>query len=178
MISFLGFPLGGWLAVTVAGPVDSVAAALAGGLITGIVLGAVQAWALARLQHRPVAWTAATGVALAVGLTLGSLMVDYATGRSALLLQGAVTGGVVGLAQAVVLRPRLRTVSLLWPVILAATWALGWLISGLVIADSVEQQFVVFGSSGAIAVTALTSFLPLLLARPGPDATLTAKSSS
>jgi hypothetical protein len=177
MITFLGFPLGGWLAVTVAGPVDSVAAALIGGAITGLVLGAVQAWALKDLLPRSVAWTAVTGIGLAVGLALGSLLVDYATDRPALLIQGAVTGGSVGLLQAVVLRPRLRTVSLLWPLTLAVSWALGWLISGVVIADSVDEQFVVFGSSGALAVTALTSFLPLRLARRGPQH-LTETSSS
>ncbi len=39
MVSFLGFPLGGFLAFTLIGPVDSLGAALGGGLLTGAVLG-------------------------------------------------------------------------------------------------------------------------------------------
>ena len=44
--TFLGFPLGGVAAELITGPVDTLLAALAGGLITGAVLGAVQAWGL------------------------------------------------------------------------------------------------------------------------------------
>ena len=44
--TFVGFPLGGLAAELVAGPVDGIAPALAGGAITGAVLGAVQSWGL------------------------------------------------------------------------------------------------------------------------------------
>jgi hypothetical protein len=76
-------------------------------------------------------------------------------------VQGALTGAGVGLAQAIVLRPRLRTASLLWPVALAGLWALGWLVSDTVIGTAVDSHFYVFGSSGALVVTALTAALPV-----------------
>ena len=60
MVSFAGFPLGGFAAMLLTGPVDSIASALAGGLVTGLVLGAVQAWALRADRQLFVTWVAAT----------------------------------------------------------------------------------------------------------------------
>jgi hypothetical protein len=165
LLSFLGFPIGGYVAALLVGPLDTISAALVGGLIAGAVLGGAQAWALGPRRPRPTSWVAATAVGLAAGVALGSAAVDYATHVDALLVQGAVTGAVVGLAQAVVLLPRLRGWALLWPVALSGLWALGWLVTDTVIGTSVDQQFYVFGSSGALTVTALTSALPLALSR-------------
>jgi hypothetical protein len=91
MVSFLGFPLGGFAALALSDPVDSIGNALIGGLLTGAVLGAVQAWAL-RSDHRQlIAWTIATALGLAAGLALGARLVHYHTGIGDLALQGAVT---------------------------------------------------------------------------------------
>ncbi len=163
MISFVGFPLGGLLAMILTGPVDSIASALAGGLVTGVVLGVVQAWALRLDRRRIMAWALATALGLAVGLTVGASIVDFGTTMSDLALQGAVTGAVVGLAQAVVLRSRAGDVALAWPMYLAATYALGWVMTtagGI----AVEDQFTTFGSFGALAAALLTSVLPVFLA--------------
>ena len=46
----------------------------------------------------------------------------------------------------------------------AAIWALGWAITH-VVGVQVDEQFTVFGSSGAVVVTALTAVLPLVLNR-------------
>ena len=51
-----------------------------------------------------------------------------------------------------------------WPVYLASVWAVGWVVPAL-IGVQVEQQFTVFGSSGAVVVALLTSVLPLVLRR-------------
>jgi hypothetical protein len=165
LTSFAGFPLGGYLAVLAFGPVDTVTAALAGGALTGTVLGAAQAWAFG--VHRPPtrAWIGATAVGLAAGLAVGSYVVDYATDLPALMVQGALTGTGVGLAQGVVLVPRLGIAALSWPVALAGLWALGWLVSDAVIGTAVDEHFYIFGSSGALVVTALTAALPLALDR-------------
>ena len=163
MISFAGFPLGGFLAMILTGPVDSTTSALAGGIVTGAVLGLVQAWALRLDRRQLTAWTLATALGLAAGLTLGASIVDFGTGMGDLAVQGAVTGAAVGLAQAVVLRSRTGDVALAWPMYLAATYALGWVITtagGI----AVEDQFTTFGSFGALTVTLLTSVLPVLLA--------------
>ena len=53
MVTFVGFPAGGLVAELVVGPVDSIAAALIGGLITGVFIGAAQWWGLGSSQRPP-----------------------------------------------------------------------------------------------------------------------------
>jgi hypothetical protein len=162
MVSFAGFPLGGLAAFALTGPVDGVGPALAGGLLTGVALGAIQAWALGQARPGTVAWILATTVGLMTGLALGAALVDYRTDLGSLALQGAVNGAVVGLAQATVLLPRIGVLALAWPVALSGIWAAGWAITASYGVD-VDKQFTIFGSSGALATTLLTSFLPLVL---------------
>ena len=161
---FLGIPVAGYAGWLVSGHVDSLGAALIGALITGAVLGAVQLWGLGRNRPPAAAWIAATTLGLMVGLGIGAAMVDYETSLGALVVQGAVSGLAVGLAQAVVLLPRLGAVALAWAPALAAIWAAGWATSTGIGVD-VDQQFVIFGASGALVVTALTLVLPLALNR-------------
>ena len=97
----LGFPIGGLIADVIVGPVDSFGAALAGGLISGAVIGAAPWFALRRLV--PWLWIAATSVGMAVGLAVGAALVDYGIDRGDLILMGAVTGVGVGGLQALVL---------------------------------------------------------------------------
>jgi hypothetical protein len=76
------------------------------------------------------------------------------------VVQGAICGLAIGLAQAFVLRGR---VAYLWAPALSALWALGWAITTSIGVD-VDTQWAVFGSSGALVVTAATAVLPVLLA--------------
>ena len=98
-----------------------------------------------------------------VGLGVGAAVVGYQTTLTSLLVQGAVTGLGVGAAQAVVLAPLLGRAAVAWPAALAAIWAVGWAVT-YAFGIQVDQQFTVFGSSGAVVVTALTAVLPLTLA--------------
>jgi hypothetical protein len=161
MATFLGFPLAG-LATLITGPVDTLAAALAGGLLTGAVLGAVQVWGLGDNRPPTASWIVATAVGLMSGLTLGASAVGFATNLGALVLQGALSGLLVGAAQGLVLIPRLGLLALVWPPALSVIWSAGWAVTTLAGID-VEQQFTVFGSSGALLVTSLTAALPLAL---------------
>ena len=161
MVTFTGFPLGGFAALVVAGPIDAAGPAVIGGALTGAVLGAVQWWGAGRgLPAR--SWILATAVGLSIGLTIGASAVDFATDLGSLVVQGAVCGLAVGLAQAVVLYRWLGRLALVWPMFLAASWAAGWAITTS-IGVRVEEQFTVFGSAGAIVVAALTTVLPLAL---------------
>ncbi len=164
LVSFLGFPLGGLVAELVVGPVDGVAAAVVGGAITGLLLGAVQAWALRPLRVPAGPWIAATAVGLTVGLGVGAAAVDYGTSMGDLAVQGAICGLAIGIAQAAVLRSRAGAVAFAWVPALGALWALGWTVTTAIGVD-VESQYTVFGSSGAITVTILTAAMPMLLAR-------------
>jgi hypothetical protein len=109
-------------------------------------------------------WIAATALGLTAGFGVGSAVVDYHTSLAALIVQGAISGLAVGIAQALVLRQRLGRLALVWPAALTVVWALGWVVTTS-IGIAVDQQFIVFGASGALVVTALTAVLPLILTR-------------
>jgi hypothetical protein len=160
MPTFLGFPLGGLLAELIAGPVEGLAPALLGGAITGLVLGAVQAWGMGAIAPPAGRWIGATTVGLSAGLAAGSAAVGYGTSLAELAVQGAICGLAIGTAQALVLRGR---AAYLWAPALSALWALGWAVSTSIGID-VETQYTVFGASGALVVTAATAVLPALLA--------------
>ena len=158
LVTFAGFPAGGLTASLVVGPVDGPLPAVLGGLITGVVLGAVQAWGLGPGRPSPVRWIAATAAGMAAGLGAGAALVGYATSLNALVIQGAVGGLLVGAAQALVLR--LPVLALALPF----AWAIGWAVT-TGIGVQVGDRFTVFGSSGAVVVTLLTAFLPVMLNR-------------
>jgi hypothetical protein len=162
MVSFLGYPLGGYAAFLLTGRVDSPGPALAGGFLTGAILGAIQVWAMGPVRPRPLAWMLATGLGLMAGVTAGAGLVDYQTDLGSLVVQGAVTGALVGLAQAVVLVPRMGALTFTWPLFLSGTFAIGWAVTTSIGID-VDQQFTIFGSSGALVATLLTAVLPLVL---------------
>jgi hypothetical protein len=164
MVTFIGFPAGGFAALLIVGPVDSLVTAAAGGLITGAILGAVQSFGLGRSGPRAWQWISATAIGLTVGLVLGATAVEYATSLTALVIQGAVTGLAVGAAQAIPLGARFGPLAFAWPAALAVIWAIGWAITTS-IGVQVDDQFTVFGSAGAIVVTALTAVLPVLINR-------------
>jgi hypothetical protein len=163
MPTFLGFPAGG-LVAEVVGRVDSPGPAIAGGAITGAILGFAQWLGMRRTGPSPIAWVIATAVGFAVGLGVGAAAVKYDTNLGALATQGAICGAVIGFAQAAVLYRKLGRIVVAWPAVLAGLWALGWAITYSAGID-VDAQYTVFGSSGALVVTALTSILPIELAR-------------
>jgi hypothetical protein len=99
----------GYLADLVVDGVDSVGAALVGGLIAGLIIGAAEWFALRRWVSW--LWIVATSIGMAAGLTAGAALVDYGIRRGDLLLMGAITGLGVGALQALVLKiPGLRRV--------------------------------------------------------------------
>jgi hypothetical protein len=165
---FLAFPLAGLAGTGVAGRVDSPLAALLGGAVAGLVIGLGQTLAgLGRLDIRR--WVPATGVGMGLGLLLGAATVGYGTSLADLALMGALTGLVLGPAQALAL-PRGTRLRWLWAGAMPALWALGWTattIGGI----AVEEQFTVFGAYGAVTFSALSGLLLLLLLpdRPAAD---------
>jgi hypothetical protein len=151
----LAFPVAGEIGHLVAGRVDSVSAAMLGGVVTGAGIGAAQ-WALLRRRGIGVGWIPATAVGLGVGLAVGSALVSYRTDITSLALMGAICGLAVGVAQGALLGNTKRMLG--WSAVTAALWAIGWSITtagGI----SVDQQFVVFGAYGAISSTLLQSMI-------------------
>ena len=169
--TFVGFPLAGVAARLAVGNIDGVTAGLAGGAVGGAVLGAVQAMVGGIEPGDRVRWTAATAAGLAVGLSVGAATVGYRTDAASLVAMGAITGAAVGLAQSVALAMR-AVDRLAWIVATPLLWAGGWLVTSQVIVD-VARQHAVFGSSGALAVSALAGVLVARRRRPtAPDAAL------
>src|SRR5215210_6545845 len=99
---FLALPIAGLAGTAVAGRVDSPLAALLGGAVAGSVIGAGQAL-VARRRLPALRWTAATAIGMGLGLLLGSTAVGYGTTLGELAVQGALTGLVLGPAQALAL---------------------------------------------------------------------------
>jgi hypothetical protein len=159
----VGFPIGGYAANIIVDKIDSVGAALAGGLIAGAIIGAAQWLALRPLV--PWAWLVATTVGTAAGLTAGAALVDYDISRGDLMLMGAVTGLAVGGLQAFLLARR-GSGALWWAAVNPPAWALAWLVTSFVITKNVKEHFAVFGASGAIVFALLTWLVLTFLFRP------------
>lgn len=155
--SFVGFPLAGVAARMVAGDIDTLGAALTGGLVGGAVLGAVQAGIGGIHRDHWHRWIGATAVGFAAGLGAGAAAVGYHTDTASLVAMGAISGAFVGVAQAwsvpMEMRDRIR-----WALAIPALWAGGWAITAQVIVDA-DRQHAVFGSSGALAVSLLAGIL-------------------
>ena len=162
----VSFPIGGYIADLVVDGVDSVGAALAGGLIVGAVIGAAEWFALR--QWVSWLWIPATTVGMAVGLVAGAALVDYGIDRGDLALMGAVNGVAVGTMQALVLARHRIPGAFWWAVANPPAWALGWFVSSYVISRNIDERFPIFGASGALVFGLLTWLLLAILFRGAP----------
>jgi hypothetical protein len=147
--------------------VDSVGAALGGGLIAGALTGAAEWFALRRWVSW--LWIAATSVGMAAGLTVGAALVDYGISRGDLALMGAITGAGVGVLQALVLVRHGISGAFWWAMANPPAWALGWFVTSYVITRNIDERFTNFGASGALVFGLLTWLvLAFLLHRMKP----------
>jgi hypothetical protein len=162
----ISFPIAGYVADLIVGGVDSLGAALAGGLIVGAIIGAAE-WFVLR-QRVSWLWIPATIAGMAVGLVAGAALVDYGIGRGDLALMGAVTGLAVGVMQALVLARDRIPGALWWAVANPPAWALGWVVTSYVISTNIDERFPIFGASGALVFGLLTMFLLARLFRAAP----------
>ena len=105
----------------------------------------------------PIRWIIASAVGMGVGLVLGAVAVGYGTSLPDLAVMGALTGLALGGAQALVL-PAGAMYRAAWAGAMPLLWALGWAITTLAGID-VDQQFTIFGASGAITFSALAGVL-------------------
>ena len=164
MLAFLGFPIGGELALIVVGPVEGAASGALGGALAGAVIGAAQWLVLRRYLRVGPEWILATALGVAIGDALGAMLTGVGTGIGALLITGLATGVAVGLLQWWLLRGRLLLASL-WPPVVAIAWPLGWTVTWAVFAFDLERGFYAFGASGALVFAALTGLAMLLMLR-------------
>jgi len=153
---FAAIPLAGLAGTGVAGRVDRPIAALVGGAVAGLVIGAAQTFvSRGRLDIRR--WVPATGIGMGIGLLLGAVTVGYDTSLGGLVRMGALTGVVLGIAQALALPARTRR-RWVWAAAMPVLWALGWTATTLG-GINVEEQFTVFGAYGALTFSVLSGLL-------------------
>jgi len=156
IVTALAFPPAGYIAHEVVGRVDGVGAALLSGVITGAIIGLAQ-WALLRGRGASPRWIVATAAGFGIGLAAGAALVGYETSLGALVAMGAVCGVAIGLAQVTSFAP-LRRHAAAWTLATGALWAIGWAVTtGAGI--KVEDQWPVFGISGALVVVLVQSVL-------------------
>jgi uncharacterized membrane protein len=153
---FLAFPIAGILAEALTGRINDFSSALLGGMVAGAVIGAGQ-WLVARRLLDAQTWIPATAAAMGIGLAVGAFVVGYGTSLGELVLMGAITGIPLGTVQAYLLRDRVAN-AWVWAAAMPLLWALGWTVSTF-IGVSVDNQFAVFGASGAITFMALSGVL-------------------
>jgi hypothetical protein len=164
MLAFLGFPLGGLLALMVVGSVEGAVSGALGGALAGAVIGAAQWLVLRRYLRVGPAWILATVLGVAIGDGLGALLTGAGTGIGALLITGLATGIAAGLLQwGLSLRERVLAAGL-WPPVVAIAWPLGWTVTWAAGVD-VERGYYVFGSTGALVFAAITGLAMLLMLR-------------
>ena len=164
MLAFLGFPLGGLLALVLMGSVEGAVSGALGGALAGAVIGTAQWLVLRRYLRVGPEWILVTALGVAIGDALGALLTDAGTGIGALLITGLATGVAVGLLQwGLVLRGRLLVASL-WPLVVAIAWPVGWTVTWAFGID-VERGYFVFGASGALVFAAITGLAMLLMLR-------------
>jgi hypothetical protein len=156
MLSFLAIPVAGYLGSFLVGRVEDVPSALLGGVVVGAVVGFVQALA-SRRRLRILPWTVATAAGASAGVGLGTLVIGYRTSLADLMLGGLITGAVIGAAQALAL-PRTTRLRWLWIPATTVFWALGWTVTTLA-GITVDEQFIVFGASGAALYTLLAGLV-------------------
>ena len=173
-LSFLAIPIAGYLGTAIVGPVDNPIAALLGGAFVGGSVGLVQAL-LSRGRLSPLRWTAATAAGMSVAVFSSTLVVGYATDLGSLATAGGIAGAVLGLAQTLAL-PTGTRLRWLWLPVTAVLWPLAWTVTTLA-GIHVEEQFIMFGASGAIVYTVLAG-LTLQALLPRPTARKTANAGS
>lgn len=163
MLAFLGFPLGGLLAILTVGSIDGVLSAALAGAMAGFVIGAAQYLTLrGRLGIGP-GWIFATALGLAAGNALGAALTGAGTSVGALIVTGMAAGAGVGAAQGALLRRRVQT-AFVWLPVVASAWPIGWTVTWAVGVD-VERGYAVFGASGALVFAAITGTAMMLLTR-------------
>jgi len=170
--TFLGFPIGGYIATQIVGSLHDPVSAAAGGLVAGAVIGGAQ-WLALRSAGMSPRWVGYTAAAMAAGSALAATITGAGTEVADVMVWGLVTGATVGAAQSALLARGAR-VSAAWTALTAAGWSVSWLVTSQVIVD-IESGHHVFGSSGALVVTLLTGLaLRHLLAAPRPAAAVSA----
>jgi hypothetical protein len=156
IIAVIGFPIGGYLAQAIAGPAATVQAAILSGLIAGAIIGLAQGIALWLRRQALVMWIAGTAVALAIALAAVTAAIGQIETSTEAIVLGAVSGLLIGAAQAALLMRAGIANTWIWVVVTGAAWAVGWLITASV-GVALAPGWPVYGASGALVSQIITA---------------------
>jgi hypothetical protein len=104
---------------------------------------------------------------MSIGLALSVGVLGIDTTGTSLPLRGLVTGAGIGIAQYLLLRQHTPR-ALIWAIVVAGGWSLGWIVTRAVGVD-LTPNFTVFGSTGAWAFQLLTGLTLAWLLRSGSN---------
>jgi hypothetical protein len=156
IVAVIGFPIGGFLAQTIAGPAATVPAALLSGLIAGAVIGLAQGVALWLRGQVLGLWVAGTAIALAIALGAVTAAIGQIETTTEAVGLGVVSGVLIGGVQAALLMRAGIDNAWLWIPVTAAAWAIGWLITASV-GVALAPGWPVYGASGALVSQIITA---------------------
>jgi hypothetical protein len=156
LVAVIGFPIGGFLGQAIAGPANTVPAAIVSGLIAGAIIGIGQALALGLRAPALAVWVVGTAVALAVALGLVTAAIGQIETSSEAIALGVVSGALIGIAQAAVLMRAGVANTWIWIVVTAVAWGVGWLVTSS-IGVALAAGWPVYGLSGAAASQIITA---------------------
>ena len=165
-LAFLGFPIGGWLANVIVGPVTTTVMAGIAGAIAGAVLGVIQWFVLKGQIPVPFWWVIATSAGMAVGLAISVAFLGSETSGNVLLWRAAITGVSTGVAQWTLLRQK-SPQTWIWIIVVTLGWVAGWFITRGAGID-LDLKWPVFGATGALAFQVLTGIAIYLIFRSTP----------
>lgn len=154
--TLLAFPIGGEIVALTIGSVRTNTDALIGGAIVGIVLGALQFWALKPLNVSAT-WVVSSAISLSIGSFIAALVTGLETTSSSLAIQGLISGALVGAGQGLIQKFSIASIAI-WTLSVSLTWAIAWVITSKVIVD-VKYGYAIFGSSGALVATSILTLV-------------------
>jgi len=154
LLTFLGFPLGGYTAYLIVGSVTNLLTSLFAGLIVGLFVGTAQWLVLRKVIPLSKKWIPYSGIGVALGLLIGALIIGTGIEHSEIIFRGAITGISLGFMQWLLLKQHVR-LSGVWIIVLPLFWSLAWLTT-ISVGINLSNGWAVFGSSGAILFAILT----------------------
>jgi hypothetical protein len=158
IIAVVGFPIGGYLAQTIAGPAATVPAAILSGLIAGAIIGLAQGIALWLRGQTLVMWVVGTAIALGAALAAVTAAIGQIETSTEAVALGAVSGVLIGAVQAMVFRRSAIANSWMWVVATGVAWAVGWLVTASV-GVALAPGWPVYGASGALVSQIITAIV-------------------
>jgi hypothetical protein len=156
IIAVVGFPIGGLLAQTIAGPAATLTAAALSGVIAGAIIGMAQGIALWLRGQALVMWVAGTAIALAVALAAVTAAIGQIETSTEAIVLGAVSGLLIGAVQAALLMRAGIANAWVWVLVTGVAWAVGWLITASV-GVALAPGWPVYGASGALVSQIITA---------------------